>query len=143
MLKALFVSFFAFLISPILSVYADMLPLANHGKPTLAIFSARWCGNCQILEPKLMKALDQLQDKSVLNVVKFDFTNDASEAKSAGIAGYEGLTDLYNAYVPKTGFVILVDSGDEGQSPVMLTKKDSVEEMRVKLESFIASKSGS
>ena len=116
--------------------HGDMKPMAaESSKPTVAVFYADWCGSCKILEPNMMKAMEMLDDKNALNVVKFDLTDDTTKAKSAAMAGENGLTDLFQAHAPKTGFAALVK---DGKAAVKITKADSVEVIKAKLETFIA-----
>jgi hypothetical protein len=76
-----------------------------------------------------------MDNADALNVVTFDLTDDTTKAKSADMAGANGLTDLYNDLAPKTGMAVLVKNGKEA---VRITKKDSVEVIKAKLETFIA-----
>jgi len=143
MLKSLFTMAFA-LFGVLASAHAmdktHMKPLAmDTHKPTVAVFYADWCGSCKVLEPKMKEAISQIKNKDALKIVKFDLTNDETKAKSAALAGENGLTDLYNAKAPKTGFAVLVN--DSGKNPMTLTKTDSVEVIKAKLETFIATKS--
>lgn len=114
-----------------------MQPLAAIDKPIVAVFYADWCGSCKILEPRLEAAMSQLADKDAVKIVKFDLTDDTTKAKSAAMAGENGLTDMYNEKAPKTGFAVLVQ-GDAATEPVTLTKSDSIAEIKAKLEAFIA-----
>ena len=117
-----------------------MPPLAKNDKPIVALFYADWCGSCKILEPRMNAAISQLSDSEAVKVIKFDLTDDSTKAKSAALAGENSLTDLYNDNAPKTGFAMLVDGN--AVDTVTLTKKDSIAEIKAKLEAFItASKS--
>jgi len=115
--------------------HGDMKPLKQMEKPVVARFTADWCGSCKVLEPKLQEAISQLEDKTAFDMVTFDFTDDTTKAKAAAKAGETGLTDLYQALAPKTGMAILVKDGAEA---VRITKTDSVEVIKAKLETFIA-----
>lgn len=134
MLKSLLVMAFA-LFGTIATVQAETPALDHSSKPTVAVFYADWCGSCKILEPNMMKAMEEMENKDMLNVVKFDLTDDATKATSAAMAGENGLTDLYNAHAPKTGFAALVK---DGKAVMKITKTDSVEVIKAKLETFIA-----
>lgn len=136
MLKSLF--FMAFALVGLVLPAHSMEPLNNNDKPTVAVFYADWCGSCKVLEPKMMEAMSALENKDALNVVKFDLTDKITKAKSATLAGQQGLTDLYNNFAPKTGFAVLVKDGKE---TVRITKSDSVETIKEKLENFIATQS--
>lgn len=112
-----------------------MKPLEQMDKPVVARFTAEWCGSCKILEPKFQEAITQLENKDAFDLVIFDFTDDATKAKASAKAGETGLTDLYNEFAPKTGMAILVK---DGKSAIKITKTDSVEVIKAKLETFIA-----
>ena len=138
MLKSFFVMAFA--------VFAFVAPATamkamdhDTAKPTVAIFYADWCGSCKVMEPKMNEAISQLNEQSALTVVKFDLTNEETKTKAASMAAEHGLTDLYNAKAPKTGFAILVN--ESGNNPMTITKADSVEVIKAKLETYIATKS--
>ncbi len=134
MLKSLFVMAFA-IFGMLSTAQADMKPLAQTDKPIIARFTADWCSNCKILEPKFQEALGRIKDKDSYDLVVLDFTDDMSKAKSAAKAGETGLTDLYNELAPKTGMAVLVKDGEE---VVRITKDDSVDVIQAKLETFIA-----
>jgi thiol-disulfide isomerase/thioredoxin len=133
MIKSLFIM--AFAVFGFMAPASAMEPLANNDKPTIVVFHADWCGSCKILGPKMMEAMEQLESKEALHIVKFDLTDDTTKAKSADMAGENGLTDLYQKLTPKTGFAVLVK---DGQEAVRITKTDSVEVIKAKLETFIA-----
>lgn len=135
MFKSLFIM--AFAVFGFVSPASAMEPLIDNDKPTLAVFYADWCGSCKILEPKMEEAMASL-DKDALHIVKFDLTDDVTKAESLKLADKNGLGVLYNKNTPKTGFAILVK---DGQEAVRLTKSDSVEVIKAKLETFIALKS--
>lgn len=142
MLKSLFVMAFA-LFGTIATASAmdetkaemEMKPLAQMEKPVVVRFTADWCGSCKVLEPKFQDAISQMDNKDAFELVTFDFTDDMSKAKSAAMAGETGLTDLYQSLAPKTGMAVLVKDGAEA---VRITKTDSVEVIKAKLETFIA-----
>ncbi len=143
MLKSLFIMAFA-VFGILSSAQADdhigMKPLANDtDKPTIALFHADWCGSCKIMDPKLEEAMSMLDNKDALKVVKFDLTDDKTKAKSAAMAAENNLTDLYNAKAPKTGFAVLVN--ESGENPMTITKADSIEVIKAKLETYIATRS--
>lgn len=140
MLKSLFVMAFA-LFGTIATATAmdetttEIKPLAQIDKPVIARFTADWCGSCKVLEPKFQEAINQLDNKDAFELVVFDFTDDMTTAKSAAMAGEKGLTDLYQAHAPKTGMAVLVK---DGKAAMKITKTDSVEVIKAKLETFIA-----
>jgi len=113
---------------------AGMKPLAAMDKPVVAVFYADWCGSCKILDPKMKQAVGMM-DKDAVDVVMFDLTDEETKAKSAALAGEKGLTDLYNAHAPKTGYAVLVK---DGKAAMRITKNDSVEVIKAKLETFAA-----
>ena len=96
----------------------------NASKPRVVMFSAEWCGSCKILKPKLDQALANHPD---LQVVVFDMTDEAAKAKSVEQAAAQGLSDIYNAYAPKTGVAVLVNG--QGADTGHLTKANSYDEI--------------
>lgn len=135
MLKAILIMAFA-LFGTIGNVHSETPPLNYSSKPTLVIFYADWCGSCKILEPKLEQAMGMLENKDALKIVRFDLTDDTTKAKSADMAGENGLTDIYNAHAPKTGFIVMAQNGQEMGR---LTKSDDVATIKAKLETFVTS----
>jgi len=135
MLKSLFVMALALFGTIAVTQAESMKPLKQMDKPVIARFTADWCGSCKVLEPKFQEAIAQLENKDAFDLVVFDFTDDTTKAKSAAKAGETGLTDLYNEFAPKTGMAILVK---DGKQAVRITKTDSVEVIKAKLETFIA-----
>jgi thiol-disulfide isomerase/thioredoxin len=133
MIKSLFIM--AFAVFGFMAPVSAMEPMTENDKPTVAVFYADWCGSCKVLEPKMMEAIGQLESKDALNIVKFDLTDDKTKVESLKLADKNGLGVLYNKNAPKTGFAALVK---DGQEAVRITKTDSVEVIKAKLETFIA-----
>lgn len=131
MLKSLFTMAFAILGLVSVSAQAEMPKMMDH-KPTVAVFYADWCGSCKILDPKIEEAYNSLENKDAIEMVVFDLTDDETKAKSADLAASKGLSDIYQANAPKTGFAILTNF-HEGDELVKLTKTDTVEEIKAKL----------
>lgn len=138
MFKTLLIAMFTLIISASIMAQADDPVGVNSDTPTVALFYADWCGSCKILEPKLEKAKAALKDKSEIDWVVFDLTNDETKAQSSSLAAAKNLSTLYAEHAPKTGFAMLV-KGDRSGAPVMITKNDSVEEMQEKLNALIGS----
>ena len=57
------------------------------GKFTIVLFYADWCPSCKILLPRLTDAISDLENKDIIRIVKFDFSNDLTQVESAGLAG--------------------------------------------------------
>lgn len=107
---------------------------ATVSQPTLVVFYADWCGSCKILEPKLTEAFNATQGHDKIARVTFDLTDETTSQKTESMADDKGLGDLYRAHQPKTGMAFLV--GTSGES-VKITKSDSVEQMKQKLDTFL------
>lgn len=133
MLKTTFI--FAFALFTIISASFAVDTLTK--KSTIALFYADWCGSCKILEPKLEEAMANLENKNALTIVKFDLTDDTTKAAAQQLAAENNLSDLYSENAPKTGFAVLVD----GENSIKLTKNDSVDDITMKLNTFIGEKS--
>lgn len=134
MLKSLFTM--AFVMLGLVSVTANAeMPAMADKKPAVAIFYADWCGSCKVLDPKMKEAMGQMENKDALDVVMFDLTDDTTKAKTADLAASKGLSDVYQEFGPKTGFALLVDPKGHN-NPIKITKTDSVEVIKAKLEMF-------
>ncbi len=110
------------------------------GKFTIVLFYADWCPSCKILLPRLNDAISDLENKDIIRIVKFDFSNDLTQVESAGLAGEHGLSDIYNEYSPGTGFAILVDQDIEIYEQKRLTVNDSTIQITEKIKKFIKTK---
>ena len=134
MLKSLFILALSVFVI-VTTAQAEMKPLADISKPTIAVFYADWCGSCKILDPNMKAAMEQIDNKDTLNIIVFDLTDDTTKAQAAAMAGENGLTDIYNDIAPTTGMAVLVKNGKEYGR---LTNSDSVEDIKAKLETFVA-----
>jgi thiol-disulfide isomerase/thioredoxin len=94
------------------------------------VFYSDTCGSCKILEPKMMEAMGVINMERV-NVVKLDFSNEASIEASKKLAMENGVGSTLEAYGAKTGFVVLVDS--DGNEVAKLTKADSAADIAAKV----------
>ena len=117
------------------TVAMAMPPLEPRDKPMLVNFTAKWCGSCKILEPKINQALSDKALADSIEVVVFDLTDDTSRATSAALAGERGLTDLFQKYAPKTGFSVLIDRNNVEQA--QLVKTNSVQDIQDKLNALV------
>ena len=138
MFKTLFIALLTFMMAVPTMARADDSDGMTSDTPAVALFYADWCGSCKILEPKLEKAKAALKDKNAIDWVVFDLTNEETKAQSVTLAASKNLSTIYADHAPKTGFAMLV-RGDRSGEPVMITKKDSVEEMQDKLNALIGS----
>lgn len=87
-----------------------------HVEPSvyMVTFTAKWCPNCKILDPKLAQALSHYDDMQIKHV-KLDMTN--ADTKIAAFDKINGtlMGDVYGDYLGQTGIGILTaaDSGEK------------------------------
>ena len=94
------------------------------------IFYSDTCGSCKILEPKMMDAMAVINTDRI-NVVKLDFSNEATIEASKIRAKENNVGTTLQAYGVKTGFVVLVDN--EGNEIGKISVDDSAEDIATKL----------
>lgn len=111
---------------------------AAETKIQIVAFHSDNCGSCKILAPKMKQAMSAV-NKSRIEKVKFDLTNEETKAESLARAKAKGLEDIYNSYAPKTGMVLILDK--DGKEAVKITKEDSAEDIAHKLASAIVNAS--
>ena len=75
-------------------------------------FHSDSCGSCKILKPRMIEAMEIInQDK--VQAVTFDFTNKDTIAQTREIAKAQNVDAVLQKYGAKTGFVVLVqENGD-------------------------------
>lgn len=110
-----------------MGAFAAFIPSANamdkhmndkktmmEGKPavTAVLFFSENCGSCKVIDPRLEAATTAFDD-SKFDVVKLDFTNDATKAATKQLAAAKGLTATMTEYGPRTGFALLVNAQGE------------------------------
>ncbi|MGB3542997.1 TlpA family protein disulfide reductase [Rubrivirga sp.] len=100
------------------------------------VFYADWCGNCRILDPKVMTVWPGFSERPI-EMVKLDFTDAETTACSEALAARRGLEDVYAANAGRTGFVVLVDASS-GEEVGRIGARDTVAEIRTKLNSALA-----
>lgn len=105
---------------------------------TAVVFYSDTCGSCKILEPRMASALEAL-NKDKIDVVKFDFSSEASTTATNSLAAEKNVTGLLNEYGKKTGFVVLLDS--EGNEFDKLKVDNDTGEIAAKLAKAIATAS--
>ena len=109
-------------------------------EPTLKAiaFHSDSCGSCKILGPKMKDAMGAInQDR--IDVVKFDFTNKETIAKTKELANSKGVNNILQQFGAKTGFVVIVNK--DGNVVDKLKVNDSTAEIAAKLAKAIASAS--
>ncbi len=74
----------------------------------VVVFRADWCGPCQVMEPKLRSAMNELRDPRV-EYVEFDLTNTQSQLP-AHKAFDRQIVPQYNQWFPMTGFAVMIDA---------------------------------
>ncbi len=105
-------------------------------KLDVVVFYSDTCGSCKILEPKMMDAMAVL-NKDSFNVIKFDFSNKETIAKTRAMATENNVDATLQAYGAKTGFVVLLDN--DGNEIEKLTVNDSAADIAAKLTSSVLS----
>ena len=102
------------------------------------MFFSENCGSCKILDPRLKEAMNAINQNKV-DVVKFDFTNEATKMETQKLADKKGLGKILSEYGPKTGFVALIDKN--GNVIDKLKVDHDTAEIAAKLAKAIASTS--
>lgn len=104
-------------------------------KPVTAImFFSQQCTSCKILDPRMKKAM-QAVNQNKINVVTFDFSNRDAIAKTKADAQENGLGDVLQKYGAKTGYVVLLNSN--GQEIDKIKVGDDEKEIAHKLTNAI------
>ncbi len=86
----------------------DEHSMADKAALSAVVFYSDSCGSCKILDPKMKKALNAVnQDK--LDIVKFDFSNREKIEATKALAASKHLNGTLQKYGAKTGFVVLVN----------------------------------
>ncbi|MEM1115655.1 MAG: thioredoxin domain-containing protein [Bacteroidota bacterium] len=106
-------------------------PPADDAEVYAVVFYADWCGNCRILDPKVMEVWPSFADEPI-QMVKLDFTDAETTEAAEALAAEHGLSDVLAADAGKTGFIVLVDA-ESGEEVDRIGARDSVSEIRAKL----------
>jgi thiol-disulfide isomerase/thioredoxin len=72
-----------------------------------AMFRSSWCSSCRIIEPRIEDVKDDYEDAAV-DFIRFDFTL-GRRAHLRERAVEEGIVELYDHMVGRTGFMVLMD----------------------------------
>ena len=72
-------------------------------------FHADWCGACQMLSGPLESLQGDFAGQPV-DFVRFDLSNEATTAASRPRAARLGLSEIFESYGTKTGFVLVIDA---------------------------------
>jgi thiol-disulfide isomerase/thioredoxin len=86
---------------------------------------ADWCGKCRVMNPKLEKIKPKFKDSTIL-FITFNMTDEFSTQQSELLATRLNLTDLFNMYRGRTGFIVLLDA--ESGEELMILQSDLSEE---------------
>jgi thiol-disulfide isomerase/thioredoxin len=102
---------------------------ANAQTPDLYLvsFTAEWCPNCKILDPKMEAALEAFDEKEVEHVVLDMTDNEASLASFETVDGTI-LAGVYGDHLGVTGIGIMT-APDSGEKIGCLTREHSVAEI--------------
>ncbi len=84
-----------------------------------ARFTAAWCSQCRILEPRLDDVWPAYEDAN-LERVRFDFTLPPRRGAMRQRAVEAGIEDLYSQHEGRTGFLVLLDR-ETGEVLEMIT----------------------
>lgn len=118
----------------------DSMHKDTMAKPVIkaVAFHSDSCGSCKILGPRMKEAMNAINTNKV-DVVKFDFTNEESKAKTSALAESKGLTNILQDNGQKTGWVALVNK--QGTIVDKIKVDDDTEAIAAKLAKAIASAS--
>ncbi len=93
----------------------------------LVSFTAEWCPNCKVLNPKMEQALDRFSPSEVEHVV-LDMTDDTARFASYDLVDGTILAGVYGDYLGLTGIGILT-APDSGEKIGCIDREHSVEEI--------------
>ena len=100
-----------------------------------AMFRSSWCGACRILEPRIDDVRPDYADAAV-DFVRFDFTLGQRQSVRE-LAEEEGITELYDRLVGRTGFMVLMDR-DTGTVFEIVTTNYDRDHIREALDRWLA-----
>ncbi|MEM8495122.1 MAG: thioredoxin family protein [Planctomycetota bacterium] len=110
-----------------LSVLATGGAWAEQAKVVAVKFHADWCGSCEVIQPAIDEARASVNSPEVA-FVTLDLTDEATTADAMELAEAAGITEAYEAFAPKTGFVLLIDT-QTGQAVAKMTKTHSAADL--------------
>ena len=115
-----------------------LAPVAN-AEPAIRIvdFTASWCPNCKILDPRLAEAVDRF-DSADVEIVTLDLTQTArrytpqqrANAQAEAIATAQAVKAGYvwDWYGPTTGLAVVI-AADTGEPITCFTPRQSTEQI--------------
>lgn len=131
-------AFTACLTPSALQAQSDMAPAAMvEERPRLvaARFTAAWCPQCRILEPRLDDVWPEYEDADIERV-RFDFTL-PHRAPMRARAVEAGIEALYNQLEGRTGFLVLMDR-ETGEVLETITTEYDREDIGAALDRWLA-----
>ncbi len=116
-----------------------MMPMTAMAEPVLKIinFTAEWCPNCRILDPRMEEAKANY-DADLIEMVDLDMTYARGAAKMDVFADAIRLADSHQAgylwdwYGGATGIAVII-SADNGEPISCLNRAHSVEQMTARM----------
>ncbi len=99
---------------------------------TLVSFTAEWCPNCKILDPKMDKAMEAFADGSVTRII-LDMTDAERRAQSFEKINGTLFANVYGDHLGVTGIGIITAT-DSGEKIGCVTREHSVQEIITALE---------
>lgn len=128
---------------PLLAVLAIAIAPYASAEPAVKIlnFTAEWCPNCQILNPRLSEAMETVPDARALRV-DLDMTYARGDQRPGVMAVIESETLAHNAsylwdwYGGATGLAAVI-SADNGELLTCLLPSNSVQDMGALLKQAV------
>lgn len=134
------ISSFLFLI--IVGLVAGLSGMAIGGEaapPTIKVslvsFTAEWCPNCKVLDPKMDAAMKAMAGQPLDRVI-LDMTNTKTRAQSFATVNGTLYADVYGDHLGVTGIGILT-AADSGEKIGCITRDDTVEHIISRMEAAI------
>lgn len=99
-------------------------------------FTADWCPNCKILDPRVDKAMESFSSKPVEHVT-FDMTNGETRQATFNKADGTVLAGVYGDHLGVTGIAILT-AADSGEKLGCATRDHSAAEIQTMVREALA-----